>query len=259
MGLSRPYRRTCRQFTDGSYSEGGRWMYLLHKRYASDPRHYVRAFQLLQADVLDLFSYVEPSDKNLVTYSHRIQQLLMRACVEVEANLTAILLDNLYATPSQELSMKDYKLVEASHRLSSYEVRVPGWQGEQGLRKPFGPWATRGSLAWYAAYNKSKHSRHANFSLATLDALVDAFCRLGALLAAQFHDEDYSPASKSLGISGADYYYYDGDDGMAPGIGDFLRIRHPTDWPQDERYDFSWPQLKTMEDPFANFPYRGDA
>jgi len=65
-------------------------MYLLHKRYATDPRHYVRAFQLLQQDVLDLFSYVEPSDKNLQTYSHRIQQLLMRACVEVEANLTAI-------------------------------------------------------------------------------------------------------------------------------------------------------------------------
>ena len=72
-------------------------MYLLHPKYAKDPRHYVRAFLLVQQDVLELFSYIEPSDANLSTYSHRIQQLLMRSCVEIEANFTAILLDNEYS------------------------------------------------------------------------------------------------------------------------------------------------------------------
>ena len=114
MSVLRPYRRTCRQFTDGSYSEGGRWIYLLHKRYATDARHYVRAFLLLQQDVLDLFIYIEPSDKNLHTYSHRIQQLLMRVCAEIEANLTAILLDNDYEAVRSSLTMRQYCIVNIS-------------------------------------------------------------------------------------------------------------------------------------------------
>lgn len=229
-------------------------MYLLHKRYATDPRHYVRAFLLLQDDMLDLFSYVEPSDKNLQTYSHRIQQLLMRGCVEIEANLTAILLDNEYELARGSLTMPQYRLVEISHRLSSYEVRIPGWKGATGLRRPFANWKADHSLPWYQAYNKSKHNRHENFELATFDALIDAFCGLNVLLSAQFHDEDYSSGGKSIGLSGA-CYFYEGDDGMEPSIGDVLRIRFPTDWPSEERYEFRWPDLSTMEDPFVNFDY----
>ncbi len=254
MAITKPYRRTCRQFTDGSYSEGGRWMYLLHKRYATDPRHYVRAFLLLQEDILDLFSYVEPSDKNLETYSHRIQQLLMRACVEVEANLTAIFLDNEYAAAQGNLTMHDYRLIDISHRLSSYEIRIPTWQGSQGNRKPFASWSQGMTLSWYQAYNKSKHNRHENFHLATFDALIDAFCGLAVLLSAQFHDEDYSPGGKTLGLSGA-CYTYEGNDEMEPAIGGLLRVRFPSDWSQDDRYEFNWQQLSELDDPFENFDY----
>lgn len=253
MAIVKPYRRTCRQFTNGSYSEGGRWMYLLHKRFATDPRHYVRAFLLLQEDVLDLFSYVEPSDKNLETYSHRIQQLLMRACVEIEANLTAIFLDNKYPAAQGNLTMHQYRLIDISHRLSSYEIRVPAWQGSKGLRTPFCGWKDA-PLPWYQAYNKSKHNRHENFKLATFDALMDAFCGLCALLAAQFHDEDYSPGDKTLSLSGS-CFTYDGDDGMEPAIGNLLRVKFPTDWPQDQRYEFDWQQLSALDDPFQNFDY----
>src|SRR5258708_6338610 len=254
MAITTPYRRTSRQFTDGSYSEGGQWMYLLHKRYATYPRHYVRAFLLLQEDVLDLFSYVEPSDQNLETYSHRIQQLLMRACVEVEANLTAIFLDNEYAAAQGNLTMQQYRLINISHRLSSYEVRVPSWQGAHGVRKPFLSWGHAGSLSWHQAYNTSKHNRHENFKLATFDALIDAFCGLSVLLSAQFHDENYSPAGKSMGLEGA-CYTYDGNDGMEPAIGDLLRVRFPSDWPLEERYEFDWQQLNAADDPFLNFDY----
>ena len=254
MAITRPYRRTCRQFTDGSYSEGGRWMYLLHKHYATDPRHYVRAFLLLQEDVLDFFSYVEPSDKNLETYSHRIQQLLMRACVEVEANLTAIFLDNKYKAAQDNLTMQQYCLIDISHRLSSYEIRVPTWQGSKGVRTPFHGWNQGEPLPWYQAYNKSKHNRHENFKLATFEALIDAFCGLNALLSAQFHDEDYFPGGKTLELSGA-CYTYDGDDGMEPAIGGLLRVRFPADWLHEQRYEFDWQELSALEDPFQNFDY----
>lgn len=229
-------------------------MYLLHKRYATDPRHYVRAFLLLQADIIDLFSYVEPSDKNLATYSHRIQQLLMRACVEVEANLTAIFLDNEYSAARGNLTMQQYRLIEISHRLSSYQIRVPAWQGSQGVRQPFLSWKDNEPLPWYQAYNKSKHNRHENFELATFNALIDAFCGLGVLLAAQFHEEDYSPGDKTFSLSGA-CYTYDGNDGMEPAIGGLLRIKFPYDWPQDERYEFDWQKLSALDDPFENFDY----
>lgn len=229
-------------------------MYLLHPRYATDPRHYVRGFLLLQDDMLDLFSYIEPSDSNLQTYSHRIQQLLMRCCVEIEANLTAILLDNEFGPAKGNLTIPQYHLVESSHRLSAYEVRVPGWKGIRGLRRPFENWRTDHSLSWYQAYNKSKHNRHENFKLATFDALIDAYCGLNVLLSAQFYDEDYSSSNKSIAVSGA-CYFYEGDDGMEPSIGDRLRIRFPTDWPSEHRYEFNWHELSALRDPFKNFDY----
>ena len=158
MGISQPFRRTCRQFVDGSYSEGGHWLYLLHPRFAQEPRHFVRAFLSLQADMLTLMDFVEPADANLATYSHKIQQLLVRTCIEVEANLTAILRENGY--PDRKLTMTDYRLVNESHRLSSYEVRIPAWRGSASVRRPFEAWLTgKEPLPWYRAYNKSKHDR----------------------------------------------------------------------------------------------------
>jgi hypothetical protein len=231
-------------------------MYLLHPKYAKDPWHYVRAFLLIQQDVLELFSYVEPSDTNLRTYSHRIQQLLMRSCVEIEANFTAIFLDNEYskATSGQNLNIGDYKLINLSHRLSAYQVRIPGWKGEYGIRQPFAPWLSGCVLPWYKDYNKSKHNRHENFHLATFGSMIDAFCGLNILLSAQFMDEEYGPGSKSLSISGASYTYEGGDE-MEPSIGGMLRVKFPVDWPADERYQFTWADISSQDDPFENFNY----
>jgi hypothetical protein len=38
---------------------------------------------------IEAVDYVEPADQNLNTYSFRIHELLMRACIEVEANCKA--------------------------------------------------------------------------------------------------------------------------------------------------------------------------
>ena len=252
MGLDRPFRRTCRILADGSYSNSGHWRYLLHPKFAQEPRHFVRAFLSLQADMLTLMDYVEPAEANLPTYSHKIQQLLLRACVEVEANFTAILRENGYA--HKRLTMDDYRLVNQSHALSSFEVRVPTWRGAGSVRRPFGAWAgpTEG-LPWYQAYNKSKHDRHANFHRATFEALTDAMAGLVVVLSAQFHDEEYSTTSKALSISS--HYSYDTDDGMDSAIGGVFRVRFPTDWPDADRYDFNWSELAKLEDPFAEFDH----
>jgi hypothetical protein len=254
MPATKPFRRTSRQFVNGSHGDSGNWMYLLHPKFARDPQHYVRAFLLLQRDLVALFDYIEPADKNLGTYSHRVHQLLMSASVEVEANLTAVLVENNYRKRSGDLSMRDYKLVDRTHHLSSFEVRSPGWRGSGGLRRPFLGWKNQPPvLAWYQAYNKSKHDRHTSFERATFEALVDAMAGLVALMAAQFHQEDYSSAAKSLSIGSN--YSYDTSDGMESAMGDYFRVRFPTDWDEQDKYDFAWAQFASEADPFAEHVY----
>lgn len=209
---------------------------------------------MLQNDFKAVFDYVEPDDRNLQTYSHRMQQLLMRLCVEVEANFRAILVENAFAGPDASLSMHDYALVERSHRLSSYSVEIPDWTGAHSIRKPFQAWCDEGSrLPWYFAYNKTKHDRHLNLPMATFEAMTEAMCGLVALLAAQFHHEDYSPADAHLSLGQG--YSYGARAGYESAIGGYFRISYPADWPQDDKYDFEWDEIATLEDPFENFDY----
>src|SRR5262245_57485357 len=117
MAITQPYRRTCRQFVDGSY--GSHWGYVMHPSYDESPEQYIRAFSFLQDDLHLIFQYVEPSYNNLTCYSYRIHELLLRACIEVEAKCKAILKENGYAKAG-DWDMRDYLKVESSHRLSSY-------------------------------------------------------------------------------------------------------------------------------------------
>ena len=131
MSVMRPYRRTCQQFVDGKYTESGRWMYILHPKYAQSPEQYVRSFLLIQKDLQELFDYVEPADENLDSYSYRIQALLLRACIEVEANFKAIFKENRYTVNERYWTIKDYKKINTTHRLSSYQVAIPYWTGNE--------------------------------------------------------------------------------------------------------------------------------
>jgi hypothetical protein len=146
---------------------------------------YMRGFLLLQKDLEHLFEFIEPSDQNLQCYSFRIHELLLRACVEVEANCKAILEENGYRKVGN-WNMNDYQKVNVSHHLSSFVVQLPVWHGCKKIRAPFEAWASGKPLPWYHAYNKTKHDRHTGFSKATLDQLVDAICGLVSVISANF-------------------------------------------------------------------------
>ncbi|MEW6241765.1 MAG: hypothetical protein AB1564_13240 [Chloroflexota bacterium] len=247
MSINRPYRRTCRQFVDGLYTEGGRWGYMIHPKFAQSPEHYIRAFLLLLKDLQELFDYIEPADENLSCYSYRIHALLLRACVEVEANCKAILVENGY-TKSGDMNMSDYKKINTTHRLSSYQVKVPYWRGTGDLRTPFSAWSTYSTLPWYESYNITKHDRHMGFKEATLGNLLDACCGVLVILSAQFGTNDFSPSNTLLAVGGP-------NDGMESGIGEYFRVKFPDDWPPELRYDFDWQKLKTEQDPFQTIDY----
>jgi hypothetical protein len=97
----------------------------------------VRAFAIIQKDMLEVFDFVEPADRNLSCYSYRIHELFIRTCIEIEANFKAILAENGYVQ-SGDWNMTDYRKTEASHLLSAYLVKFPVWQGSQHTRQPFG-------------------------------------------------------------------------------------------------------------------------
>jgi len=247
MSIDRPYRRTCRPFVDGSYTDGDRWMYMVHPKFAQSPVQYIRAFLLLLKDLQELFDYIEPADKNLTCYSYRTHALLIRACLEFEANSTAILTENGY-TKTGGMTMNEYQKIDLTHRLSSYQVKVPNWNGSKNMRTPFSAWATGGRLAWYETYNLTRHNRHAGFEEATFDHLLDACCGVLVILSAQFETNNFTPGNYLKAWGGP-------NDGMVNGIGDYFRVKFPQDWPQELRYEFDWQELEREADPFQNFDY----
>lgn len=258
MALAKPLKRTVRKLTNGSYKHSGHWKYLLHPKFANDPQHYTRAFLLIQEDLQKLFEYVEPCDENSNTISLRIQELLTRVCIEIEANFTAILKENIYSNNNNWNLKNDYCLIEFSHRLSSYKVKFPVWKGENHTRIPFDNWANKSNenwhvLTWYQAYNKSKHDRHLHFDKATFATLVDAISGLIVLLSAQFMNENYSPNSKSRGISGD--YSYDYNPNLETAIGDYFRVQYPDDWKEEEKYGFNWQEISSLEEPIDKIDF----
>ncbi|WP_439397244.1 hypothetical protein ACRQ5Q_09115 [Bradyrhizobium sp. PMVTL-01] len=229
MSVLKPFKRTARPEIDGKYSGYGH--YVKHPHYAAEPVHYVRAFEVLQKDLLELFDYVEPADKNSECYSYRIHELHTRACIEVEANCTAILEENNYPGNSN-WSMTDYRKLNQTHHLSSFQVRLPIWKGSNNPRTPFAAWKTGGALPWYQAYNSAKHSRHQNFELSNFSNMLDAMCGLVVVLASQFVTIDFGPegyVAESSPVAGYE---------MA--IGGYFEIKLPDDWAPQDRYSFDW-------------------
>jgi hypothetical protein len=138
-----PFHRTYRRIKPWKPGQSGYygWAYLEDPQYAKNPEHYVRAFTLIQNDLQSIFEYIEPSDEGRAAYSYRIHALFMRACIEVEANFKAIFEENTFTPPpKRSLNITDYRRVDVTHHLSSYEVILPIWNATSPIFKPFEPW-----------------------------------------------------------------------------------------------------------------------
>ena len=85
MSLPKPYHRNWRAVKAGPNSGYSSWDTSLIRSTRSHP-FIMRAHKIVQADLERLFEYVEPSPESLQTFSYRIHELLMRACIEVKAN-----------------------------------------------------------------------------------------------------------------------------------------------------------------------------
>lgn len=261
MSITKPFHRNYRKIKEGPNSGYSSWAYIVDHDYAEHPEHYTRAFSYIQQDILSLFESIEPSDINCPTYSFRIHSLLMRTCIEVEANFKAILKENIYnpiikngANAGQPRldhtwNIKDFKIINKTHHLDEYKIELPFWAGPGKERQPFKEWKTTDSLPWYKAYNECKHDRLKNFPKANLGNLIDAYCGLFVLLSAQFRTESFSPGDISLGAGAIGYYKGNF------GIGGFLMVTFPENWDENEIYDFNWSDLSKEAVRFQKFNY----
>ena len=80
----------------------------------------------MQNDLVRLFEIIEPADVNLSTYSYRTHALLIRSCIEAEANFKAILKENMYRPANRKgdpihdkrWNIKNYRIINKTHHLS---------------------------------------------------------------------------------------------------------------------------------------------
>lgn len=171
----------------------------------------------------------------------------MRACIEFEANCKSIFTVHNYVSKRKNMNIENYFLIEKSHRLSGYRIKITHWREGEKILQPFSKWETSHSLEWYDTYNTTKHDRVVTFHEATFEKMLNAICGLLIILTAQFQSEDFSSPS----------YYLTGDrkDNFHFAIGKYFLVEYPMNWEVDERYGFNWESLKGESDPFQKFDY----
>lgn len=256
MPFAKPFYRNIRGMLPGpnaGYSGVG---FISDPEYALDPSHYTRAASLIVEDLREIFDFVEPSVEGESAFSYRIHALLMRTCIEIEANFKAIFhAHNFRLGSNQRLDIVQFRRIDASHHLSSYEVDLPMWNGNSRIWRPFEPWhefrgrvAPRNSctLRWYQAYNASKHNRHNEFRESNLGNLIESVAALIVVLSSQFKDLVFDARSDYLTLNSGPWQ---------PTIGELFRIKYPDDWSDEEAYAFNWSELKLQSDRFATINY----
>jgi hypothetical protein len=257
MSFNKPFHRNYRPLKKSHNSGYSSWAFIVDHSYSDNPEYYTRAFSIIQEDIIKLFEFVEPSDINNLTYSFRIHELLIRICIEVEANFKAILRENIFnpvdkkgkSRLEKSWNIDDFSIVNKTHHLDDYSIQLPFWKGNKNIRKPFVAWKNKEPLTWYQAYNQSKHDRVHNFEIANFENLIDAYAGLCVILSSQFRTEDFKPGSQSIGAN-TDCYF-----GGGFGLGNFLIVDFPDDWKDIELYDFDWSNLKTENVRFNKINY----
>jgi hypothetical protein len=146
------------------------------------------ALRILLDKLDELFQTVEPHPANAAVYGHRIRELLLLACMEVESSWKAVLEENGYTSASGRFSTNDYVKLLKPMMLDTHDLSLQAYSAYPAFR-PFEGWDSARptqSLSWYDAYNQTKHDRERNLTCGTLDNAVRAVGAAVAMFYAQF-------------------------------------------------------------------------
>lgn len=150
----------------------------------ADLCHEKRDLGILLQKLQDILLYVEPSSEGLKTYSHKIRELLILACTELESSFKFYKFD-------KNMGMNDYIKILDFVDLSKYKLSLVGYANPY-KSCPFKNWSKNSpskSLKWYEAYNQVKHNKDGSFHLANLENCIDAIAANIVLFSIR-----YSPA-----------------------------------------------------------------
>ena len=244
--LSKPYHRMWRpmkgftsQFERILFGKTPSIDYLKDDLFAdqTEKRSQIISTHLIIKDLYEIFNYVEPCNRNKKVYSHRIYELLLRSCTEVESNMKGILTVNGYSSTTSFTMDKDYFKLGNACQLDKYKIKFKRWKEDVDFI-PFSMWntTTYKSLSWYQGYNDVKHDRYKNFGKANLKNLMNSIAALLCLLHAQY-GEDMEEACQ-LGISAMQNNQLKVDT-------DTFVLEAP-DFAGDE-YEFDWDKIKSVD------------
>lgn len=165
------------------------------REYGSKHIQSVTAASSLFDYLIEIFRHIEPSKGNYQTFGHKIRELLILTCTEIESNWRGVLEENTKEkNPNQIYSTNDYVKTKEPLHLGEWAVSLKDYP-DLDLFLPFNGWDNSKptqSLSWYNSYNSIKHNREAEFSKATLKNLLDAMAALHIMQVAQWGLEIYS-------------------------------------------------------------------
>ena len=199
------------------------------------------SYELLKNDLKLIFEFIEPCPENQAIFSHKIYELLLRACTEVESLCKQIFEAN-NKTAKNIIRFSD---LESAMKLSSYSVNSYGFSYPEFY--PFEKFKStvprdNRSPVWYKAYNNVKHNRLENFSDASLKNVIEAVGGVYVLLVASYG----LGFDHNLKMS---YHHHHMED--TPTF--FRAIKLPI-WEEPENYDYVWENLKTETEKFQFHP-----
>lgn len=132
--------------------------------------------KILLEKLSDILLYIEPTNTNIDVFGHKIRELLILSCTEVENHFLAIFRKSSLYNASKMYKTNDYvKLKKVAH-LEEYVIKYRIYKNIPEF-KPFIKWDDTNptkSLDWYDAYNKTKHNSDNEFSSAKLKYALDA-------------------------------------------------------------------------------------
>ena len=131
-----------------------------------------RELRILVEQLYDILMYIEPD--NLTACGHKIRELLILACTEVESSWISYMkiagencnrlttVDFVKLCPP--LFLKEYKIIFCHYPMKKEVAPFKEWNDSEPTK----------SLPWYYAYNMSKHNRKDYFQKATLECCLNA-------------------------------------------------------------------------------------
>lgn len=203
-------------------------------------QNHISSYEILKRDLRRIFEYVEPVEANVGVFSHRLFELLVRACTDVESLCRLVFSKNGIAL-GRKANIIRFSDLEGPMQLSDFVVysrvasSLPDWRPFEFFRESA---RKKRSPPWYQAYNAAKHNRVGAFFDASLANVLGAVGGVYVLLAAQvgpFFDTKPVPAS----------------GGVRPTRMMIVHRAIP-EWSEDERYEYSWSELKAVSEPFQN-------